>query len=167
MSGLVWGRAGRASTGIKFARESEAHGAMSRTYRAWPVRPGAAPAMRTPILTTVDEVEDASARTRLANERTQLAWWRTGLTAIAVGLAVGRIVPELSPGSSQLPYSVIGAAFVLYGLALMLYGSARARQIESSLRRGRMLPLSDWPLTALTGAGAGLAIATVALIVFA
>jgi putative membrane protein len=39
---------------------------------------------------------DASRRTRLANERTQLAWWRTGLTALAVGLAIGRVLPELA-----------------------------------------------------------------------
>jgi uncharacterized membrane protein YidH (DUF202 family) len=29
------------------------------------------------------EAVDASRRTRLANERTELAWWRTGLTALA------------------------------------------------------------------------------------
>ena len=37
-------------------------------------------------------------RTSLANERTQLAWWRTGLTALAVALAVGRLVPEIGKG---------------------------------------------------------------------
>jgi uncharacterized membrane protein YidH (DUF202 family) len=29
-------------------------------------------------------VQDAIRRTRLANERTYLAWWRSGLTALAV-----------------------------------------------------------------------------------
>ena len=28
-------------------------------------------------------------RTRLANERTYLAWWRTGIAALAVPLALG------------------------------------------------------------------------------
>ncbi len=42
------------------------------------------------------ELADATRRTRLANERTELAWWRTGLTALAVALAIGRVVPELN-----------------------------------------------------------------------
>src|SRR5437870_13076633 len=33
-----------------------------------------------------DEALDATRRTRLANERTYLAWWRTGLTSLAVSL---------------------------------------------------------------------------------
>ncbi len=31
-----------------------------------------------------DEIADATRRTRLANERTELAWWRTGLAAIVI-----------------------------------------------------------------------------------
>ena len=34
-----------------------------------------------------DQAQDATRRTRLANERTYLAWWRTGLTSLAVSLA--------------------------------------------------------------------------------
>ena len=42
---------------------------------------------------TFDEAGDATRRTRLANERTYLAWWRTGLTSLAVGLGAGKLVP--------------------------------------------------------------------------
>jgi putative membrane protein len=45
-------------------------------------------------------VEDATRRTRLAAERTYLAWWRSGVAALAVGLAAGKLVPELSGGPS-------------------------------------------------------------------
>ena len=38
-----------------------------------------------------DEARDATRRTRLANERTYLAWWRTGADAIAVGVGLGAI----------------------------------------------------------------------------
>lgn len=37
-----------------------------------------------------DGAADALRRTRLANERTHLAWWRTGLAALAVSLGAGR-----------------------------------------------------------------------------
>jgi putative membrane protein len=36
-----------------------------------------------------DDAQDATRRTLLANERTYLAWWRTGLTSLAVSLAAG------------------------------------------------------------------------------
>jgi putative membrane protein len=44
--------------------------------------------------------EDATRRTRLANERTYLAWWRTGLTAFAVSLGAGKLVPALTDESA-------------------------------------------------------------------
>jgi putative membrane protein len=49
------------------------------------------------------QLVDASRRTYLAGERTQLAWWRTGLTALAVALGVGRVVPELSKSAARWP----------------------------------------------------------------
>jgi len=47
-----------------------------------------------------EDVVDATRRTRLASERTYLAWWRSALAAIAVALGVGKVVPELTGGSS-------------------------------------------------------------------
>ena len=111
--------------------------------------------------------EDETARTRLASERTQLAWWRTGLAALAVALAVGRVVPELADNSSQWPYTVIGVGFAVYGIALIGYGTARARQLDAALTRGGAVPPQSLVLTALTAAGVGLAVATAALIVIA
>jgi uncharacterized membrane protein YidH (DUF202 family) len=49
---------------------------------------------------TGEEVVDATRRTRLAGERTYLAWWRSALAAFAVSLGVGKIVPELTSGSA-------------------------------------------------------------------
>ena len=115
----------------------------------------------------MDETEDASARTRLASERTELAWWRTGLTALAVSLAIGRVVPELDGSSSQWPYTVIGVGFALYGVALVAYGSARARQVDAAFSRGGSIPAHGSVLTAMTSVGVGLALATAVLIVAA
>ena len=56
-----------------------------------------------------DEALDATRRTRLANERTYLAWWRTGLRALAVSLAAGKVVPGLVDETDTWPYQVIGA----------------------------------------------------------
>ena len=70
--------------------------------------------------------DDADRRTDLAVERTQLAWWRTGLTALAVAIGVGRVVPELSDSETTWPYVVSGILFAIYGVALFLQGTARS-----------------------------------------
>ncbi len=77
---------------------------------------------------------DASRRTSLASERTQLAWWRTGLTALAVGLGVGRLIPELAKTHTKWPYVVVGVGFALYGVAMIAYGTVRTRTVDAALR---------------------------------
>jgi putative membrane protein len=112
----------------------------------------------------VDETEDALQRTDLANERTQLAWWRTGLTALAVALAVGRLLPDLGDAPHTWPYTVVGVGFALYSLLLIGYGTARARSVTASLRRGGGVPSQDRILVGLTAIGVVLAAATTVLI---
>src|SRR5207302_6627192 len=84
-------------------------------------------------------VEDATRRTRLANERTYLAWWRTGLTSLAVSLAAGKVVPQLSGSHSTWPYQLVGAGFAVLGVACIGYGLRRERQIEAALMRGEFV----------------------------
>ncbi len=66
-------------------------------------------------------------RTGLAAERTMLAWWRTGLASLAVALAVGRLLPELSPGKTTTwPYVLLGLGFGVFATGLFLYGTIRS-----------------------------------------
>jgi putative membrane protein len=96
--------------------------------------------------------EDATRRTRLANERTYLAWWRTGLTAIAVSLAAGKVVPQLAKTHSKWPYELIGAGFALIGMACIAYALIRERQVESALLRGEFAPPDRaWTLVMTVG----------------
>jgi inner membrane protein YidH len=111
-----------------------------------------------------DEAGDASRRTYLAGERTQLAWWRTGLTALAVALAVGRVVPDLRDGGAQWPYSVIGAGFALYGVSLIAYGSARAGEVQRAVREGGFIQARPAALRALTIGGIVLGLATIVVV---
>ena len=111
-------------------------------------------------------VEDATRRTRLATERTYLAWLRSGLTALAVGLAAGKLVPELSSGASW-PYELLGVGYSLLGIALILYGHHRQRAVEAAVRRGEWAPLDVTPATALTIVGSVLGAATIAVVLFA
>lgn len=107
---------------------------------------------------------DAIRRTRLAAERTELAWWRTALTSIAVAIAVGRVVPELSGTSTEWPYLVVGVGWALYSVALFGYGSIRSRRVEAAVAEGRMIESSRTESRWLMMAGVVLCLATVGLI---
>ena len=104
-------------------------------------------------------VEDATRRTHLANERTYLAWWRSGLTAFAVSVGVGKLVPGLSSGSNW-PYVVFGICFALLGLAFIGLGYVRFRAVNAALAGGSSSELSDRLAAWLAVAGVGLAVVT-------
>jgi inner membrane protein YidH len=89
-----------------------------------------------------EEFVDASRRTRLASERTSLAWWRTGLTAFAVSIGSGRLVPAIA-GGPQLLYSIVGVLFALLGVALIAYGRYRGREVDEALSEGRYRAADD------------------------
>jgi putative membrane protein len=110
------------------------------------------------------EVRDATRRTRLANERTYLAWWRTGLTSLAVSFGAGRLVPELAGGPSW-PFELIGVAFAIVGLAFIAFGYLRHRDVELALSRGEYTGLPNNAAIAFAGLGALLGLATILLVV--
>ncbi|HET7120101.1 MAG TPA: DUF202 domain-containing protein [Solirubrobacterales bacterium] len=107
---------------------------------------------------------DATRRTYMAGERTQLAWWRTGLTALAVALGVGRVVPELAGSGSRWPYVVAGVGFALWGVVALAYGTSSRQAMEKALSEGRFHEGSRWALRALTLAGIVLGLLTALLI---
>ena len=108
--------------------------------------------------------EDATRRTYLANERTYLAWWRTGLTCLAVAFGAGRIVPALGH-HARWPYALLGAGFALLGMAFMALGSRRQREVHEAISRGEFADLQDNLTRALTGAGVVLGIGVLILVV--
>ena len=107
---------------------------------------------------------EASRRTYLANERTELAWWRTGLTALAVSLGVGRLIPELG-GGPNWPYAVIGAGYAVLGTGFIVYGSWRERAVREALARGDFSFPDSRVFGALTALAILLGIATFVLVV--
>ncbi len=112
----------------------------------------------------IDQTGDATRRTHLANERTQLAWWRTGLASTAVGVGVGRVVPELG-GSDHWAYAALGVGFILYGIAFILAGTWRQRQVETAVMDARWRAQDRWMVITMTALGLVLSVATGVLIV--
>ncbi|MGZ6644508.1 MAG: DUF202 domain-containing protein [Solirubrobacteraceae bacterium] len=108
---------------------------------------------------------EATRNTSLANERTYLAWWRTGLASLAVALAVARIVPDLAKTHPRWPYTLIGIGFALIGLVQMVYAEHRRRAIEAAvLADGEVGPPNRTLTFVITGASVVLALAILVLL---
>jgi putative membrane protein len=107
---------------------------------------------------------DATRRTHLANERTYLAWWRTGLACMAGSLGVGRVVPALTTGSEVLA-AIAGVVFGLLGIACFVYGVMRYRQVEEAVRSGQYLGPDDRFVTVFTIVGVILTALIIAIVV--
>ena len=97
----------------------------------------------TPTPRRFDQDGDATRRTWLASERTVLAWLRTGLTATAVALGVGKVIPDLRSGGTSWPFVVLGAGYAVLGVIIVLYGLYRGREVDRAIRAGRWLALDD------------------------
>jgi uncharacterized membrane protein YidH (DUF202 family) len=108
--------------------------------------------------------EDATRRTFLAQERTLLAWWRSGLAALAVAVAVGRLVPSLLHVAAP-PFVTLGVCFGVLGIAFFVIGSNRNRTVQRRLQEGGFTPLDDRLVWWLTAALVVLSIATMILLI--
>ncbi|RBY75251.1 hypothetical protein DQ238_20175 [Geodermatophilus sp. TF02-6] len=78
-------------------------------------------------------------RFTLANERTLLAWLRTGLALVAGGVAVAQFAPDLGVRWGS---SAVAVALVLAGLGTALGGYRRWRVNEQAIVADRPLPPS-------------------------
>ena len=61
------------------------------------------------------------------------------MTSFAVGLAAGKLVPELSSGAAW-PYELVGVVFTVVGIAFIAYAYVRQRQVEEAVARGGYAP---------------------------
>jgi putative membrane protein len=75
---------------------------------------------------------DVDIRFLLANERTLLAWVRTGLTLIAGGVAVAFISTDSKYGT------LAGLGAITFGGLLALIGYVRYRVADAAIRAGKL-----------------------------
>jgi putative membrane protein len=108
---------------------------------------------------------DATRRTRLANERTFLAWWRTALGTEGLAVAVGKILPEVTDGP-HWPYVALGLILALLGAALAATGWWRHQTVDRALHGGEEAMTPAW-LVASLGAVLTFAGVVVAVLVVA
>ncbi len=78
---------------------------------------------------------DSRARDHLANERTYLAWLRTGISVAALGVAVAKFAPN---GGARAIAS--GSIMIFDGLLVSAYGTLRYRVAKRQLDAGVFTP---------------------------
>lgn len=82
---------------------------------------------------------DSRARTYLANERTFLAWFRTGITLVALGLAAAQFLTSNLITDVPLRRG-IAIGFVVGGIIMSLTGATRYFLINREIAEGRFKP---------------------------
>jgi len=97
-------------------------------------------------------------RFTLANERTFLAWTRTGLALVAGGVAVGALLDR------GVAARTLGAVVVLLGTVVAGAAYRHWRSADDAIRTGGPLPASRLPLVLTVGVVV-VAVATLGLVV--
>lgn len=100
-------------------------------------------------------------RFSLANERTFLAWVRTGLALVAGGLAVAQLLPELTVPNLREGLAVM---VLLLGAAVAVRALNHWLRCERAMRLGEDLPQSRFPVVLAATIAVG-ALVLVALVV--
>ena len=99
-------------------------------------------------------------RTQFAEERTLLAWWRTGIATAGVALAVGGILPKLSDVARDRAIA-LGAGYGVLALCFIVGGSLRDSLSRKALESGSFSRFPAWTVTLITVYISGLIIFTV------
>ena len=86
----------------------------------------------------------------LANDRTFLAWLRTGIAAMGLGFVVAKVALIVQPtnkaASNQGLYAVVGILIVACGGALVVVGYFQHKSVLELLRTAEAKPRPRWPL---------------------
>ncbi len=103
---------------------------------------------------------DPDYRFTLANERTFLAWLRTGLALVAGAVALASLVPDLGP---VLVRNALTIALLALGVTVTIGAYLRWDRAERALRENRPLPIGLLP--GLVAAGTTVIVIGIAVLV--
>lgn len=82
---------------------------------------------------------DSRARTHLANERTFLAWLRTGLSLVALGLAIAQFLERRTPNGWDIA-TPLAVLLIVGGTAMTAVGGRRFVNAGHAIEDGTFVP---------------------------
>ncbi len=91
---------------------------------------------------------DPDYRFTLANERTFLAWLRTGLALLAGAVALSSLVPDFGPRGVRIAITVL---LLVLALSVTVGAYVRWDRTERALRENRSLPTDPLPRLVVAG----------------
>ncbi|NKQ53928.1 DUF202 domain-containing protein [Amycolatopsis sp. K13G38] len=89
-----------------------------------------------------EEGEEPDYRFTLANERTFLAWLRTGLALLAGAVALAQFVP---PFPIKGLHITLAAVLTVTGTVLTAFSYRRWAHVQRAMRHGKALPMTWLP----------------------
>jgi putative membrane protein len=105
----------------------------------------------------------------LANDRTYLAWLRTGIALFGLGFVVAKIAYLINSDPKGLSerdfYTFVGVLIVLSGAAIVLVGYWQHRAVIRSIARDGDPSPPRWPLTITAVSVAGALLLSVLIVV--
>jgi uncharacterized membrane protein YidH (DUF202 family) len=107
---------------------------------------------------------DASRRTYFAEERTLLAWWRSGIAAAAVALGVGAILPKLGD-QPRARFVALGIGYGILAVIFVVGGSLRDRQSRRALAANGFAEVPGWVVSVVTAYLTVLVVLTVVAVI--
>jgi putative membrane protein len=109
-----------------------------------------------------EEGEEPDYRFTLANERTFLAWLRTGLALLAGAVALAQFVPRFTITGLHTGLAVLLA---ITGTLLAAFSYLRWARVQRAMRHGRPLPMTWLPFVAgWAAAAAGVVVVVLVLV---
>jgi putative membrane protein len=108
--------------------------------------------------------DTGAGRTLLADERTYLAWLRSGLSAFVVSLGAGKIVPAVTAGP-RWPFQALGVGFAVIGVLCVGVGFFRQRAVADAISRGADVQLDELAIRLLVVVVVALGLALAVVVV--
>lgn len=105
---------------------------------------------------------DPDPRFSLANERTFLAWVRSGLALVALGVAVATFV---STTATRGLSALLAIVLIALGGVITILAWTRWLRVERSMRQGRGVPSTSLGLVVVVGVGVLCLVGVVVVIV--
>jgi putative membrane protein len=106
-------------------------------------------------------------RDQLANDRTFLAWFRTGVALVGLGVVIAKLAFILNTNGTKRSdvawYTVVGIVSVLCGALIVIVGYLQHRRVQDLLASDVEPAVPHWPLATTACAVGGAVLVSVLL----